>query len=74
MSFEYLIDPANGPQWRSLLPGKPQPYVLKRGGGGHAMLFTHSHNATHETFPRMQAAQQHTMHFMPDFSRDGATE
>ena len=40
MSFEYLIDPANGPQWQTLLPGKPQPYVLKRGEGEHAMLFT----------------------------------
>jgi quercetin 2,3-dioxygenase len=40
MSFEYLIDPANGPKWQALLPGKPQPYVLKRGEGEHAMLFT----------------------------------
>jgi quercetin 2,3-dioxygenase len=40
MSFEYLIDPANGPQWKNLLPGKPVPYVLKRGEGEHAMLFT----------------------------------
>jgi len=40
VSFEYLIDPANGPRWRSLLPGKPQPYVLQRGEGEHAMLFT----------------------------------
>src|SRR4051812_46801021 len=40
MSFEYLIDPANGPQWKNLLPGKPVPYVLRRGEGEHAMLFT----------------------------------
>ncbi|MGY1625168.1 quercetin 2,3-dioxygenase [Geodermatophilus sp. SYSU D00965] len=40
MSFEYLIDPAKGPQWKGVLPGKPQPYVLKRGEGEHSMLFT----------------------------------
>ncbi|MGY1693143.1 quercetin 2,3-dioxygenase [Geodermatophilus sp. SYSU D01105] len=40
MSFEYLIDPARGPQWKGLLPGKPEPYVLRRGEGEHAMLFT----------------------------------
>jgi quercetin 2,3-dioxygenase len=40
MSFEYLIDPATGPQWRGVLPGRPQPYVLRRGEGEHAMLFT----------------------------------
>ena len=40
MSFEYLIDPAQGPQWKGLLPGKPEPYVLRRGEGEHAMLFT----------------------------------
>jgi quercetin 2,3-dioxygenase len=39
MSFEYLIDPAAGPQWRGVLPGKPQPYVLRKGQGEHAMLF-----------------------------------
>jgi len=39
MSFEYLIDPANGPQWKGVLPGKPQPYVLRRGEGEHAKLF-----------------------------------
>ncbi|MGY1829190.1 quercetin 2,3-dioxygenase [Geodermatophilus sp. SYSU D01180] len=39
MSFEYLIDPEKGPQWKGLLPGKPVPYVLKRGEGEHAMLF-----------------------------------
>jgi hypothetical protein len=38
MSFEYLIDPATGPQWTGLLPGKPQPYVLRK--GEHAMLCT----------------------------------
>jgi quercetin 2,3-dioxygenase len=37
---EYVIDPAHGPQGRSLPPGKPQPLVLKRGEGEHAMLFT----------------------------------
>ena len=39
MSFEYLIDPANGPQWQGVLPGKPQPYVLRKGEGEHAKLF-----------------------------------
>jgi quercetin 2,3-dioxygenase len=39
MSFEYLIDPAKGPQWTGLLPGKPTPYVLRRGEGETAMLF-----------------------------------
>jgi quercetin 2,3-dioxygenase len=39
MSFEYLIDPATGPQWKDALPGKPVPYVLRRGEGEHAMLF-----------------------------------
>ena len=40
MSFEYLIDPAKGPQWKGVLPGKPAPYVLRSGEGEHAMLFT----------------------------------
>ena len=40
MSFEYLIDPAKGPQWKGVLPGKPAPYVLRKGEGEHAMLFT----------------------------------
>ena len=40
MSFEYLVDPENGPRWRGLLPGRPAPYVLRRGEGEHAMLFT----------------------------------
>jgi quercetin 2,3-dioxygenase len=40
MSFEYLIDPAKGPQWQGALPGKPVPYVLRKGEGEHAMLFT----------------------------------
>jgi quercetin 2,3-dioxygenase len=39
VSFEYLIDPARGPQWQGVLPGKPQPYVLRKGEGEHAMLF-----------------------------------
>ncbi|WP_369252728.1 quercetin 2,3-dioxygenase [Geodermatophilus amargosae] len=39
MSFEYLIDPEKGPQWQGVLPGKPVPYVLRRGEGEHAMLF-----------------------------------
>ena len=39
MSFEYLIDPAKGPQWKGVLPGKPQPYVLRKGEGEHAKLF-----------------------------------
>ncbi|MHA6630483.1 quercetin 2,3-dioxygenase [Pseudonocardia sichuanensis] len=40
MSFEYLIDPTAGPRWKGVLPGRPQPYVLRRGEGEHAMLFT----------------------------------
>ena len=40
MSFEYLIDPEKGPQWKGVLPGRPAPYVLRRGEGEHAMLFT----------------------------------
>ena len=40
MSFEYLIDPSKGPQWKGVLPGKPEPFVLRRGEGEHAMLFT----------------------------------
>ncbi len=39
MSFEYLIDPANGPQWQGQLPGTTEPYVLRRGEGEHAKLF-----------------------------------
>src|SRR3954466_10513993 len=39
MSFEYLIDPAKGPQWKGVLPGKPVPYVLRKGEGETAMLF-----------------------------------
>ena len=31
MSFEYLINPEQGPQWKDLLPGRPVPYVLRRG-------------------------------------------
>ena len=40
MSFEYLIDPEKGPRWKGLLPGRPAPYVLRRGEGEHALLFT----------------------------------
>jgi quercetin 2,3-dioxygenase len=39
MSFEYLIDPENGPQWKDILPGGPEPYFLKKGEGEHAKLF-----------------------------------
>ncbi|MPQ99527.1 cupin domain-containing protein [Modestobacter sp. I12A-02628] len=39
MSFEYLLDPARGPRWQGVLPGRPVPYVLRRGEGEHAMLF-----------------------------------
>jgi quercetin 2,3-dioxygenase len=39
MSFEYLIDPEKGPQWKGLLPGRPEAFFLKRGEGEHAMLF-----------------------------------
>jgi quercetin 2,3-dioxygenase len=40
MSFEYLIDPTNGPKWKGVLPGRPEAFFLKRGEGEHAMLFT----------------------------------
>jgi quercetin 2,3-dioxygenase len=40
MSFEYLVDPAAGPRWKGLLPGRPEPYVLRRGEGEHSVLFT----------------------------------
>ena len=40
MSFEYLMKPEQGPQWKGVLPGKPEPYVLHRGEGEHSMLFT----------------------------------
>jgi quercetin 2,3-dioxygenase len=40
MSFEYLVDPEKGPRWKGVLPGRPAPYVLRRGEGEHAMLFT----------------------------------
>jgi quercetin 2,3-dioxygenase len=40
MSFEYLVDPEKGPQWKGLLPGAPEPFFLTRGEGEHAMLFT----------------------------------
>lgn len=39
MSFEYLIDPEHGPQWKDLLPGSPEPYFLSAGEGEHAQLF-----------------------------------
>jgi quercetin 2,3-dioxygenase len=40
MSFEFLIDPQQGPQWKALLPGRPAPFVLRKGEGEHSMLFT----------------------------------
>jgi quercetin 2,3-dioxygenase len=40
MSFEYLVDPEKGPRWRGCCRGRPAPYVLRRGEGEHAMLFT----------------------------------
>ena len=40
MSFEYLIDPEKGPQWKGVLPGSPEAFFLKRGEGEHALLFT----------------------------------
>ena len=39
MTFEYLTDPARGPQWRGLLPGAPEAFFLRRGEGEHAKLF-----------------------------------
>jgi len=40
MSFEYLADPAAGPNWTGMLPGRPEAYFLGQGEGEHAMLFT----------------------------------
>lgn len=40
MSFEYLVDPENGPRWKGVLPGAPEAFFLTRGEGEHAMLFT----------------------------------
>jgi quercetin 2,3-dioxygenase len=39
MTFECLIDPANGPRWQGLLPGAPDAFFLSRGEGEHAKLF-----------------------------------
>jgi hypothetical protein len=39
MTFEYLTDPARGPQWQGLLPGAPEAFFLRRGEGEHAKLF-----------------------------------
>src|ERR1700689_5385083 len=39
MTFEYLIDPAQGPRWKGLLPGSPDAFFLSRGEGEHAKLF-----------------------------------
>jgi quercetin 2,3-dioxygenase len=39
MSLEYLADPSGEPRWKGLLPGRPEPYFLKRGEGEHAVLF-----------------------------------
>ena len=38
MSFEYLADPAR-PAWTGVLPGKPEPFFLRKGEGEHAKLF-----------------------------------
>jgi quercetin 2,3-dioxygenase len=40
MSFAYLTDPGQGPQWKGVLPGRPEAFFLQRGEGEHAMLFT----------------------------------
>jgi quercetin 2,3-dioxygenase len=39
VSFEYITDPAGVPAWSGVLPGRPAPYVLRRGEGEHANLF-----------------------------------
>ena len=39
MTFEYLTDPARGPQWQGLLPGRPEAFFLRAGEGEHAKLF-----------------------------------
>jgi quercetin 2,3-dioxygenase len=40
VSLEYLADPSGRPQWKGLLPGRPEAYFLKRGEGEHSVLFT----------------------------------
>lgn len=39
MTFEYLIDTANGPRWQGLLPGAPNAFFLSRVEGEHAKFF-----------------------------------
>jgi quercetin 2,3-dioxygenase len=39
MTFEYLIDPGQGPRWQGLLPGAPDAFFLSHGEGEHAKLF-----------------------------------
>jgi quercetin 2,3-dioxygenase len=39
MTFEYLKDPASGPRWQGVLPGRPEAFFLKCGEGEHAKLF-----------------------------------
>ena len=46
MSFEYLIDPATGPQWQGVLPGKPQPSTKLAGGAYATGQSTTGQNAT----------------------------
>lgn len=38
MSFEHLADP-DRPAWSGVLPGRPEPYVLRDGEGEHSKLF-----------------------------------
>ena len=60
MSFEYLLDPEKGPRWKGVLPGRPEPYVLRRGEGEHAMLFT-DRNAALATWIRNRLARDGTV-------------
>lgn len=38
MSFQHLADPSR-PAWAGVLPGAPEPFVLRKGEGEHAKLF-----------------------------------
>jgi quercetin 2,3-dioxygenase len=39
VSFQHLRDADGRPAWSGVLPGRPEPYVLRRGEGEHANLF-----------------------------------
>jgi hypothetical protein len=48
MSVECLADPANGPQWQGVLPGRPEPFVpdsprMQAAAQQHDMRFEPEH-------------------------------